>query len=142
MRCKNFVCANTIIVDRLSKRISAINVLEEVQFPSFPAAIQAMIFSSFEKESGEPDRPEIQLEVLMNGTQIRSPLQLNIAFRDGKLIARNLVSLGIIPVSEGLLTFRLFGAITYSYDVIARTLVTEELVSATTPNPAAPNSTV
>jgi hypothetical protein len=95
-------CAETCVIDQTTQRLSLFNLLEEVQTPTFPAAIYSVaVFTLWEREAAEPD-PNAQLIVRLNNNQLlQAPLK--VAFQE-KLRTRTILTVhGLVMAEPGTL---------------------------------------
>jgi hypothetical protein len=97
--CKTFVVANNILVDMNSKKISAINLVEDSIVKTFPFLLPIMVYTAFEDVSAKAgDTPNLKLNVDVNG-ELKAEFILNIQFDNSK-IAKNIANVGTIPIEK------------------------------------------
>lgn len=107
MECKLLVCAQNIIIDFQTKRISAIQVYEDIRVNSFPIAIPVSICTILQKSPEEPNNPNIIMEIkLEKNVLLRTGVDA--VFVENFNLTKNISTIGPLVISfPGKLTFNL-----------------------------------
>ena len=79
MIVKQLIVAQSIIVDFQSKRITAINLYEDIISQVFPVAIPVSICTFISKNENEPDEASLSLNIKINEQILIRPA-LNVNF--------------------------------------------------------------
>lgn len=103
MKLTRLLCAEHILIDRQTDRVSAINLLDTTRQGKYPAMLPYVgLLLLLERELGEPDQVQLSL-VLAQGKERTDPQPLPIHFR-GERTARSVVSIdGLILTEPGAL---------------------------------------
>jgi hypothetical protein len=98
MKCRTLLCAQTIIVDLQTKRLSAINILENSIINSFPTALPLMVCTLLEKDDGDDATCEAFLEIKLNDIEIAKN-RINVNFA-GTTLAKSIINIGVLPIAS------------------------------------------
>lgn len=106
MRVVLLTCAVSAIVDEITKNLSVISVVEQLNFIQFPAAVPMTVVASIEREGDDPDIVEVRVRFdLDDETLMDQPAHINF---QGQSSTRLIAHIGglLIP-RAGTLTCRL-----------------------------------
>lgn len=114
MKCSLFLGAQTILIDHLTKRASAINILENVTSPNFPFMLPVTTLSFYEREEGDEDDALDEsyfLQIDLNDKTLLGKYKLDIHIDKESRGAKNLANMGALLIQEaGKLEFNLFNS--------------------------------
>ena len=96
MKCERIICSEKIIVDAADRKLSAINILDDLFFQGFPASIPLMLFIKFSREKGEENQT-LFLDIKIDNTQLGKNT-LDFSFPDSVNSAGTIVNLGFLPI--------------------------------------------
>lgn len=113
-------CAQSVVRDAETNRVSVFNVLEEIAAPEFPAFLPELATVLFlERRPSDPNEVECEFAFVLNGEELwRGNLLVHF---DGKLRSRAfLVARGVGPLEPGRLTVTWYvaGKKTGSWDIL------------------------
>jgi len=99
IRHKLLLCAEGVVVDRVTNNASAFNILEQLNFQNLPVAFPKMvILSCLERDAGDPEKWEGKLRIDLAGSVIMDlPFEHNF---HGMSRSRNLFTLGGLPITQ------------------------------------------
>jgi hypothetical protein len=106
MKLKLLICAENVIIDRTTHKLSLINIIDDLYSEGFP-----LLFPNFyicvglTKLDGEPDSCDITANISLDGEELfRSPLEIDF---EGGRSARALAQLQSLVISKpGVLEIR------------------------------------
>lgn len=103
MICRELICAEHILVDDRTKRVSAINILDDTKVGAFPIFWQVSIFISLQKIEGD----DADLEVFLQAKLDESILFKNRVIFDfaSSPVAKAIVFAGVPMSTSGTLVF-------------------------------------
>ena len=142
MKCTILIAAEQIIVDYQSKRISAINILEDFVAQSMPIALHFMLLVGIEREGDDPNNGGFNLEIKNNDKELFKRVD-NIDFPTGHNVTKNVTNFGTVIISEpGVLSFKISyeGKILKELDIKVMTLTTSQPIIAELVQLAAPQA--
>jgi hypothetical protein len=98
MQLRSIICADSVIVDANTNRLSCINIVDDMLIPQFPAFIpQFSVLCLLNKDSGDLDEDSCELQINIDDVQIaRGPLLVGY---QGLNSTRAIITLGglVIP---------------------------------------------
>jgi hypothetical protein len=98
-RPKLLLCAEGVVIDRMSNNASAFNILEQLNFHSLPVVFPKMvIFSLMERDEGDPDKWNGEIHISLAGLDILNQ-RLEHDFQ-GLSRSRNLLTIGGLPITQ------------------------------------------
>jgi hypothetical protein len=97
MKCNQLLCAQTILIDSLTRRTSAINILEDKSFNTLPTILPLMVYALVEKEPGDNSQGVLEIEISMGETRITNHSQ-DLNFGSNRF-AKAVVNLGTLPIA-------------------------------------------
>lgn len=103
MKLQHILCAEHVIVDARTDKISAINLLSQVNEPKYPAMLPYVaLMAIFVREPGEPEQATFDL-VLTQGGESSAPQPIPVRFRGES--ARQILAIdGLIVNAPGTLS--------------------------------------
>jgi len=104
MIVKQLIVAQSIIVDFQSKRITAINLYEDIISQVFPVAIPVSICTFISKNENEPDEASLSLNIKINEQILIRPA-LNVNFGNQTTVKNILGVNALIIPHAGILSF-------------------------------------
>ena len=107
MRVKAFLCAESVILDVATNRVSCINILDGLASPQFPLLMpQLAAVGMFERDAGDADEHNCELTIHLNDVELaRGPIL--VSFQDANL-TRAMVSMnGLVFPQPGQLKMAL-----------------------------------
>ncbi|MDP1726588.1 MAG: hypothetical protein Q8M15_07370 [Bacteroidota bacterium] len=106
--CKTILVANQIILDEITKNISAISILEDSTIVAEFGTFSLSILTAFDKtKDDKTESPNIWLKIYLDDEELHK-LQLNIRFGVNSFKSRNIASLGglLVVKRAGQLIFK------------------------------------
>jgi hypothetical protein len=98
MKCNLLLGSEKMIVDYQTKRVSAINILEDFASNIFPVAIQLAVLVSFELDEGEELNHEYTLQIKLNEIEIAQQSG-SLSFPEGYKNIRNITNFSALTIS-------------------------------------------
>lgn len=104
MICHTLICAQNIIVDHQSDRVSLINIVERISSPNFPIVAPLMVYVILKQESQEQaNEPLVFLKIDIGETELAKSA-FDVVFTDG--FSKTVLNIeGLIIPNAGALTF-------------------------------------
>lgn len=100
MKCLQLIPAESIIIDRITSRLSAINYLDVINAYNYPVLTPLNIFLTLYKEDFDSgNQHTVTIHLIFKDQPIKSPIEIPIEFgEDG--ISRGVYNAGSIVVPE------------------------------------------
>ena len=99
IRPRLLLCAEGVVRDAQTNTISVFNILEQLRFPSFPAAFPRFwVLSVLERDDDDPEEITTTLRIAI-GEQIILEHNLDVSFQ-GQKRTRNIVAFGALPLPQ------------------------------------------
>ncbi|HTH57620.1 MAG TPA: hypothetical protein VL728_16330 [Cyclobacteriaceae bacterium] len=114
MICRNLLGAQFLLVDNFTKRLSAINLLEDSTVNSIPAILPVMIFASFQKEETDNNINDINIQIDLNG-KILTSIVVRVDFNPSP-VSKSISNSGVLISEPGVLTI----SVIFNQKVLAR----------------------
>lgn len=106
MKCKLFIVAQTLIVDFQSKRVSAINILEDFKTANFPFPLPMALIIVLEKEGETETEVPLFLQINVDSLPIIRDYKINIYLPLEAITIKSITNLGAIIIpGSGKLSF-------------------------------------
>lgn len=100
MKGRLVICSDSVVVDQRSNNASVFNVIEQLQFPSFPQLLfRITVLALLVREDGDVDENPCRVVFRIDDREIFS-YPANVRFQEGKTRMRLVAQIGGVPIPQ------------------------------------------